>query len=1504
MLRSSRTARAVARNLGTAVLVLLLASLAFATPRAAHAAVPLDSVYTTDGTVSAIATTGTRTFLGGNFGRVGPVTGNLATFLPATLDPAPGYRMASRPVFTNNLVHASIPDGSGGWYVGGQFTQWQGLPRQGLAHVLADGTLSPLAPALAGAGAYAGVRALALVGGRLYAGGDFTTLDGQPCNTLLAFENDSSTPLAWDSGVTAPVYSLLSSGDTLYAGGAFRSVAGQERASLAAFDGASGALLPLQFPGPQPGGSVTALGTGDGTLRIGGAISYAGVPTGAAALVDSVTGAALAPHFDVQGIVLAVVSDGAGGWFLGGAFGAVHGQTRVNLAHVGADGMPTSWNPAPNDTVHALALAGDTLFVGGAFTQASASSRTHFAAYRASTGALLSGTPTVDGRVKTVLVSGTQVYLGGVFSLVGGLPSQGFAAIDRASFVLTNRQPPGAMRLVNTLLAAHGRIYAAGAFTAVTSPAGNIALTDTLGAPTGPLPLCDGTIEVIESDGAGGWFVGGYFSTVGGVARRSLAHLLPDGSVDASWNAGLLSEASVLALTRAGGRLYVGGYSLRSVSAQNATLIALDPATGALTPWAAPVVANAVVTSVGANADSVWFGGQFSFVNGQPRSCLASVLASSGALTTWAPSVTFAPNQPYVLALEYANGVVYAGGGFSVVGGLNRSSFVALNGVTGVPTTLTANAANVGTGIVRALQVSATHVFLGGSFATVNGSPRTNVTGVALSNGQVLAWNVAPNADVHALSLWGGKLYIGGTFTTVASTARLRAAAIHALTGTLDGWNPIVPDIVRTVERAGDVVAFGGNFTSLGSTARGGVCAIDPTTNALLPFTANTNGEVRALAATDQMLYLGGQFTNVSGVGRVRFAEVSTGGTPSTWSMSPVMTVHAIAVFGSRLYLGGEKAQAGYVGAWDRTSHVLQSWTCSPAGIVRLVRADGALLVAGACSGIGGAVRTNAFALRTDTGALTPWAPRFDQAPNRWQLHAGRWYAGGAFSAVNDTLRYGMSAFDAGSGALLPWTPAFDASVLAFAFAHDTLLAGGAFTTVGGVPHRCFAMLDEATGAPLTSEHSANGAVETMCLSDGRILATGRFTSFPMSARTSLAALDERGRLLPWNVNLTGSVIALAVSGAHVYAAGNFWLFDPPARDFAAAFDTATASVGPWAPQPDGTVYALRIADGSAWFGGSFTAVGGATRQNLAQTDLTTGLATSWNPVANSPVFAIAKDGGTVYVGGLFTVIGGQLRNRIAAVDAVSGLPTAWNPNANNAVNAILPTPGAIYAGGVFTTIGGASRRMLAALSPSSGLATSWNPGINTTSASVNVLDRHAGLMFVGGSFASFGNGAHPRNGFAVFDEASGLPTPFVADANATVYDLAHANGTLFTAGAFTTLGGQSRAGFGGFVDPSWNLELLDVPTVAPGGLTLSLASPQPLRARGVLRFSLPSAGHAKLALFDLAGREAAVLLDASALAAGTHDIALDAGRLQPGVYWARLQWNGETRARKVVTLR
>ncbi|MEO5988401.1 MAG: hypothetical protein ABIR01_05795 [Candidatus Eisenbacteria bacterium] len=99
----------------------------------------------------------------------------------------------------------------------------------------------------------------------------------------------------------------------------------------------------------------------------------------------------------------------------------------------------------------------------------------------------------------------------------------------------------------------------------------------------------------------------------------------------------------------------------------------------------------------------------------------------------------------------------------------------------------------------------------------------------------------------------------------------------------------------------------------------------------------------------------------------------------------------------------------------------------------------------------------------------------------------------------------------------------------------------------------------------------------------------------------------------------------------------------------------------------------------------------------------------------------------------------------------------------------------------------------------------------------------------------------------------------------------------------------------------------LDVAGPAASGLALS-AWPNPGRGELALSWSLPAAGAAELALFDVSGRRAA-LLHAGFAAAGPHTTRWDGrdsqGRVAaPGLYLARLVTAGGVRSARVVRVR
>ena len=67
----------------------------------------------------------------------------------------------------------------------------------------------------------------------------------------------------------------------------------------------------------------------------------------------------------VDGDIHAVISDGAGGWFIGGSFANVGGLPRARLARINADLSVHPWNPGPNNTVYCLHRSGSTVYIGG-----------------------------------------------------------------------------------------------------------------------------------------------------------------------------------------------------------------------------------------------------------------------------------------------------------------------------------------------------------------------------------------------------------------------------------------------------------------------------------------------------------------------------------------------------------------------------------------------------------------------------------------------------------------------------------------------------------------------------------------------------------------------------------------------------------------------------------------------------------------------------------------------------------------------------------------------------------------------------------------------------------------------------------------------------------------------------------------------------------------------------------------------------------------------------------
>jgi len=87
----------------------------------------------------------------------------------------------------------------------------------------------------------------------------------------------------------------------------------------------------------------------------------------------------------------------------------------------------------------------------------------------------------------------------------------------------------------------------------------------------------------------------------------------------------------------------------------------------------------------------------------------------------------------------------------------------------------------------------------------------------------------------------------------------------------------------------------------------------------------------------------------------------------------------------------------------------------------------------------------------------------------------------------------------------------------------------------------------------------------------------------------------------------------------------------------------------------------------------------------------------------------------------------------------------------------------------------------------------------------------------------------------------------------------------------------------------------------ATGGTGVSLAArPNPIGPRVTLSFTTPVAGHARLGIYDAAGRLQALILN-EVFAPGTQSLDWAPGDLPAGVYWARLQLGRRVETRRLV---
>lgn len=685
--------------------------------------------------------------------------------------------------------------------------------------------------------------------------------------------------------------------------------------------------------------------------------------------------------------------------------------------------------------------------------------------------------------------------------VVGGLAVAGVRGAGSSD--AAGPESPSADGDVSSFASANSVLYVGGSFRRLGTRAGQFAVVGR----RSPVVL-GGPVDAVVSDGRGGWFLGGGFTSVGGVSCPRLAHVRNDGGLDRRWC-----------------RLAVGGriYSLALVGAR------------------------------------LYVGGDFDAIAGRKRRATAALNVSTASLSSWDAGIAFSggcgggeeftPGGATVEQLAPTSSTVILSGCFYHVGGAERrNGIAAVDTATGKPRPWRPALPDVG---AWALSRSGKTVFMVGLWLDSRGSvTRRRLAAVDAQTGKVTRWYPTPNgppaSDLSGLTASGSTIYVGGDFTRIGGKPRRNVAAIDIRTGTISRWRPDPDGPVDQIVVAGGRVFLAGDFERVGGAERVGIAELDSRTGKATSWKSDASGSLLWSIGVSRsgIVALGFNEGGVRGPTRTGLAAIDTAaGRVTNWNPAPSgRTVEALTISGSTLYVAGRFEQIGGVArkglaAIDLVTGEVTPWDPKIGGVwERIAATDRSVFVSRRFDGAG-KDSPRLFAIDAAIGAVLPWklVPPPGDFTRASMLIAGStlFVAGSAPGRSGGYVR----ALDATTGETKALAVRLPEPVSSLAAADGTLYIA---TCCSGGDVRA---VDASTGRlKWRSAHILT--VEAMAIFDNVLYLGGLFDRINGQKRTNLAALDTRtGKLKAWRAEIerpVRGISALHVVGSRLHAGGDF----------------------------------------------------------------------------------------------------------------------------------------------------------------------------------------------------------------------------------------------------------------------------------------------------------------------------------------------------------------------------
>jgi hypothetical protein len=447
------------------------------------------------GAVTALAVTGSTVYAGGSFNQIGGETRNRLAALDRTTGQATAWDPSPRNGSSTGAEITTLAANGSTVYAGGWFTTIGGRARNNLAalsRTTGEATAWNPRPNTSRYTA-ATVYALAASGSTVYAGGTFRSIGVRTRNGIAAIDPTTGTATDWNPDANGVVTHLATLGATVWVGGWFDHIGGEDRMHLAGLNPTTGNATAFD-PQPHVDAYITALAVSGEFVFIGGSVP--GIAHQRAYFLTKVykTDGRVRNSNEVwnanpNGAVMDLAFSG-GRVYAAGGFTTIGGEARSGVAALDQDTADASdWDPNADGSVYALAIrnpassTASTVYAGGQFTNIGGQSRNNLAALNGTTGQATAWNPDPDDTVNALALADSELYAGGRFRTIGGKARKNLAAIA----LTTGRATPWgpgvgssvdyASETVNALaLGPDNALWAAGGFTGFhTAPQAGIA---------------------------------------------------------------------------------------------------------------------------------------------------------------------------------------------------------------------------------------------------------------------------------------------------------------------------------------------------------------------------------------------------------------------------------------------------------------------------------------------------------------------------------------------------------------------------------------------------------------------------------------------------------------------------------------------------------------------------------------------------------------------------------------------------------------------------------------------------------------------------------------------------------------------------------------------------------------------------------------------------------------------------------------------------------------------